>query len=161
MEAGRAKPLFSLSVPSVSSAGRFPGSRKPLSGISAGGNRCRRAGNRSLLHIFGYYRSGRTFLIAEDVKEEEEGEVGNISSCVIAPKPQGGRVRERDEGVGGGLKPLGACGHLRRSQRPCEPLDSFSGLSVGSEEREAGGEKGVRGEVKGQPCGGGFYASCW
>lgn len=29
----------------------------------------------------GYYRSGRTFLIAEDVKDEEEGEkgVGDIS----------------------------------------------------------------------------------
>lgn len=48
----------------------------------------------------GYYHSGRTFLIAEDVKEEEEGGGGNISnvaSCVIAPKPQGGSEREKQE----------------------------------------------------------------
>ncbi|KAK5899323.1 hypothetical protein CesoFtcFv8_008814 [Champsocephalus esox] len=36
----------------------FPGSRKPLSGISAGGNRCRRAGNRSLLYILATIAAG-------------------------------------------------------------------------------------------------------
>ncbi|KAK9539949.1 hypothetical protein VZT92_002428 [Zoarces viviparus] len=54
----------------------------------------------------GHYRSGRTFLIAEDVKEEEEGEKESglerrgrweyhTASCVIAPKPQGGSERKR------------------------------------------------------------------
>lgn len=54
-------------------------------------------------------------------------------------------MRERDKG--GGLKPLGACGHLWCLQRPCKPLDSFSGLC--GELREGGGGEGYERRVKG------------
>ncbi len=54
----------------------------------------------------GYYHSGRTFLIAEDVKEVEEGEkkgreqrgrwnISKVTSCVIVPKSLAGSERER------------------------------------------------------------------
>ncbi len=56
-------------------------------------------------------------------------------------------MRERDKG--GGLKPLRACGHLRCSQRPRKPLDSFSGLC--GELREGGGGEGCERRVRGQP----------
>ena len=81
-----------------------------------------------------------------------------VASCVIAPKPQGGSDRKRQgwwiETTLGGE---GDCGDPRCSQRPCEPLDSLSGLSAACREREVG-EKGVRGEGKVNR-GGGFYVS--
>ena len=77
---------------------------------------------------------------------------------VIVPKPQGGSDRKRQgwwiETTLGGE---GDCGDPRCSQRPCEPLDSLSGLSAACREREVG-EKGVRGEGKVNR-GGGFYVS--
>lgn len=68
--AGGAKPLFSpsvrLSAGPVSSQARgslYLGSA--LEGTDAGGRK-----QEPAPHL-GYYRSGRTFLVAEDVKEEE------------------------------------------------------------------------------------------
>lgn len=67
---------------------------------------------------------------------------------MIAPKPQGGSDRKRQgwwiETTWGG----GACGVPRCFQRPCEPLDSLSGLSVAC--REGGGGEGCERRGKGQ-----------
>lgn len=67
---------------------------------------------------------------------------------MIAPKPQGGSDRKRQgwwiETLGGG-----SCGDPRCLLRPCEPLDSLSGLSVAC--REGGGGEGCERRGKGQP----------
>lgn len=95
LETGKAKPLFLPLCPSVSWAGQFPGSRKPLSGISAGGNRC---GQETGACSTSWLLSQR-----EDIPHRGGckggggggGNISNVASCVIAPKPQGGSERKR------------------------------------------------------------------
>lgn len=109
MEAGRAEPLFSPSCPVCQLGHSVP----RLEEASIWDQRWReqmQAGRKQepAPHL-GYYRSGRTFLIVEDVKEEEEGgrerggwvggrgrwEYLQVVSCVIAPKPQEGSETKR------------------------------------------------------------------
>lgn len=53
----------------------------------------------------------------------------------------------RERGKGGGVKSLGACGHLRCFQHPRKPLDSFSSLSGEFEEGGDVCERRVKGST--------------
>lgn len=165
------KPLFSpsvrLSAGPVSSQARW----KPLSGISAGGNRCSRAGNRSPLHILATIAAGgHSFFFCRGCKGggrgggRERGEIGggggNISLKLLPvwslPNHKGGVI---ERGRGGGLKHWGGGPAVIRGAC-CVHASLWIHLAVWvwRVEREVG-EKGVRGEGKVNR-GGGFYVSC-
>lgn len=99
---------------------------KPLSGISAGGKRCRRAGNRSLRHILATIAAGGHSSSPRRERKRDRGGVGgNLSKLFPVwqpPTPQRGK-REK------ATRAVRTCGRLWRCQGPRESLDTFSGLS--------------------------------